>query len=165
MVCQCADCPQPPVVPPATAARRIWVCFRRPGKSVRAPARKNTTSAHLSKSSLTCGPSSDRHWPKGNSALRIRITALITASKSARAIRNSRRVGRRNCGGSSPPWVDLFPAVSPPFTCLARSHKHRVGWVARHAGTAEYQDCDQTYRKSQWPNGHGLACDRAVGSA
>ena len=54
-------------------------------KTVRAPARKNTTSAHLSKSSLTCGPSSDRHWPEGNSALRIRITALITAGKSARA--------------------------------------------------------------------------------
>ena len=48
-------------------------------KTVRAPARKNTTSTHLSKSSLTCGPSSDRHWPEGNSALRIRITALITA--------------------------------------------------------------------------------------
>ena len=37
-------------------------------KTVRAPARKNTTSTHLSKSSLTCGPSSDRHWPEGNSA-------------------------------------------------------------------------------------------------
>ena len=32
------------------------------------------------------------------------------------------------------PGVDLFPVFSPPFTCLAS--------------------------KSQWPNGHGFACDR-----
>ena len=87
MACQRADCPrnlqwcrQP------LRQEGSGLAFARSGrKTVRAPARKNTTSAHLSKSSLTCGPSSDRHWPEGNSALRIRITALITAGKSARA--------------------------------------------------------------------------------